>query len=151
MRTIERKFYKDELRQILQKQIALRPELFTEKKYNDCVRELYRNNEAYQLQLSKRNFVHLLLDDIIFYQRPLRSQKSSIGNCSLEFRLYKISRKDENGITIKNVYEKNENGKETQVKEYLKAIPKSNPYYQEFRIWQWINNLSIYRKKTIKM
>src|SRR5690606_9459365 len=30
--------------------------------------------------------------------------------------------------------------------QYLKAIPKSNPYYQEFRLWQWIRNLSIYRK-----
>ncbi|HCR69904.1 MAG TPA: type II CRISPR RNA-guided endonuclease Cas9, partial [Anaerolineae bacterium] len=31
-------------------------------------------------------------------------------------------------------------------KEYLKTIPKSNPLYQEFRIWQWIKNLSIYDK-----
>ncbi|MBX3164239.1 MAG: type II CRISPR RNA-guided endonuclease Cas9 [Bacteroidetes bacterium] len=133
VRTIERKFYKDELRKILKKQIELQPELFKDK-YNDCIRELYRNNEAHQLTLSKRDFVHLFLDDIIFYQRPLRSQKSSIGNCALEYRLHKINKKDENG-------------KEIEVKEYLKAIPKSNPYYQEFRIWQWIKNLSIYKKE----
>jgi CRISPR-associated endonuclease Csn1 len=127
VRTIERKFYKEELRKILKKQIELQPELFTTDLYDDCIRELYRNNEAHQLLLSKRDFIHLFLEDIIFYQRPLRSQKSSINNCSLEFRTYK----DENGI------------KRT---EHLKAIPKSNPYYQEFRIWQWIYNLSIYRK-----
>lgn len=128
VRTIERKFYKEELKQILETQKEFHPELNNESLYNDCVRELYRNNEAHQLTLSKKDFVHLFMDDIIFYQRPLRSQKSSISNCSLEFRKYK----DENGV------------EHTQ---YLKAIPKSNPYYQEFRIWQWIYNLNIYKKE----
>ncbi|WP_159474006.1 type II CRISPR RNA-guided endonuclease Cas9 [Chryseobacterium sp. 18068] len=127
VRTIERKFYKDELKQILEKQKEFHQELKNDDLYNDCVRELYRNNEAHQLTLSKKEFVHLLMEDIIFYQRPLRSQKSSISNCSLEFRKYK----DENGV------------EHTQ---FLKAIPKSNPYYQEFRIWQWIFNLNIYKK-----
>ncbi len=127
VRTIERKFYKEELRKILKKQIELQPELFSPDLYNDCVRELYRNNEAQQLSLSKRDFTHLFLDDIIFYQRPLRSQKSSISNCSLETRIYK----SENGL--KHI-------------QHLKVIPKSNPYYQEFRTWQWMSNLSIYRR-----
>ena len=127
VRTIERKFYKTELEQILKKQIELQPELFTENFYNGCIRELYRNNEAQQLALSKRDFVHLFINDIIFYQRPLKSQKSSIGNCSLEYRKYK--EKDGNEVT-----------------EYLKTIPKSNPLYQEFRVWQWLYNLKIYTK-----
>ncbi len=127
VRTIERKFYKEELVAILKKQIELQPELFTNDLYNDCLRELYRNNEAQQFVLSKRDFVHLFVEDIIFYQRPLRSQKSSIGNCSLEYRIHK----DKDGI---------------QVKEYLKAIPKSHPLYQEFRVWQWLSNLKIYKK-----
>ena len=127
VRTIERKFYKEELVAILKKQVELQPELFTDDLYNDCVRELYRNNEAQQFVLSKRDFVHLFVEDIIFYQRPLRSQKSSIGNCSLEYRIHK----DKDGI---------------QVKEYLKAIPKSHPLYQEFRVWQWLSNLKIYKK-----
>jgi len=124
--TIERKFYKDELKQILQKQKEFHSELQSEDLYNDCVRELYRNNEAHQFLLSKRDFVHLFLDDIIFYQRPLKSQKSSIGNCSLEYKEYKV------------------NGEEKT--EYLKGIPKSHPLYQEFRLWQWIYNLRIYKK-----
>ena len=127
VRTIERKFYKEELRQILEKQKEFHQELHSDDLYNECVRELYRNNEAHQLTLSKKDFVHLLMEDLIFYQRPLRSQKSSVSNCTLEFRKYK----DENGA------------EHTQ---YLKAIPKSNPYYQEFRIWQWMYNLNIYRK-----
>lgn len=127
VRTIERKFYKDELKQILQKQIELQPKLFTDELYNECTRELYRINEAHRLQLEKRDFLHLFLNDIIFYQRPLKSQKSSIGNCSLEYKTYV----DKEGI-------------EQTV--YLKSIPKSNPYYQEFRVWQWLYNLKIYAK-----
>lgn len=127
VRTIERKFYKEELKQILEKQKEFHPELQNEDLYSDCVRELYRNNEAHRLTLSKKDFVHLLMDDLIFYQRPLRSQKSSISNCTLEFRKYK----DENGV------------ERTQ---FLKAIPKSNPYYQEFRLLQWIFNLNIYER-----
>ncbi|MTK06074.1 MAG: type II CRISPR RNA-guided endonuclease Cas9 [Hungatella sp.] len=136
VRTIERKFYKDELIAILKKQIELQPELFTEDLYNDCVRELYRNNEAQQLSLSKRDFVHLLVEDIIFYQRPLRSQKSSIGNCTLE----KHPTKDKNGNIIRD-----EKGKPVLVP--LKVIPKSHPLYQEFRVWQWLSNLKIYHKE----
>ncbi|GHT38592.1 CRISPR-associated endonuclease Cas9 [Bacteroidia bacterium] len=131
VRTIERKFYKVELEAILKKQIELQPELFTEDLYNDCIRELYRNNEAHQLVLSKRDFVHLFVNDIIFYQRPLRSQKSTISDCTLEFRKYK----DKEG---------------SEIKEYLKAVPKSNPHYQEFRLWQWLFNLKIYTRDDDK-
>ncbi|MDL2251346.1 type II CRISPR RNA-guided endonuclease Cas9 [Odoribacter sp. OttesenSCG-928-J03] len=125
--TIERKYYKEELIAILKKQTELQPELFSEDLYNDCVRELYRNNEAHQLNLSKRDFVHLFVNDVIFYQRPLKSQKSSISNCTLEFRVYK----DKNGNKIES---------------YLKATPKSHPLYQEYRLWQWLFNLKIYKK-----
>jgi len=152
VRTIERKFYKEELRQILEKQKEFHPELQNDDLYADSIRELYRNNEAHQLTLSKKDFVHLFLEDIIFYQRPLRSQKSSISNCSLEFREYKKYKLDEKGNRIKDengkyIFEKDENNENKKYKEYLKAIPKSNPYYQEFRIWQWVFNLNIYKKE----
>ena len=55
------------------------------------------------------------------------SQKSLISNCSLESRIFK----DKDG---------------NFQKQQLKTIPKSNPFYQEFRIWQWLFNLSIYKK-----
>jgi len=132
VRTIERKFYKEELKAILEKQVALQPELFTEGLFVDCVRELYKNNEIHQNSLSSKDFVHLFLNDIIFYQRPLRSQKSNISSCSLEYR-FCID-------------------KETKQrrKTYLKVISKSNPYYQEFRVLQWLSNLKIYRKEDDK-
>lgn len=128
VRTIDRAIYKDELKAILNTQKKFHSELQNENIYNDCIRELYRNNQGHQIFLNTRDIVHLFVEDIIFYQRPLRSQKSSIGNCSLEFRKYKL------------------NGEEKT--EYLKAIPKSHPLYQEFRLWQWLYNLKIYEKEN---
>ncbi len=127
VRTIERKYYKEELQEILAKQIQENLELQNESLLADCIRELYRNNENHQNTLKGQSFLQLFINDIIFYQRPLRSQKSSIGNCSLENRSYK----DANGV---------------QQTVPLKAIPKSNPVYQEFRIWKWMSDLSIYRR-----
>ncbi len=129
IRTIDRHYYKHELSSILIAQQQFHPELRDVDLYNDSVRELYRNNEFHQLLLSQKDFVHLFIDDIIFYQRPLRSKKSSIGKCSLETRMYT----DEKGI------------KRT---EYLRAIPKSHPLYQEFRLWQWLSNLKILKKEN---
>jgi len=129
IRTIDRHFYKEELQAILIAQKQFHPELQNIDLLNDSIRELYRNNEAHQLILCKRDFVYLFLDDIIFYQRPLKSKKSSVGKCSLEYRTFK----DENG---------------NRKIEYLRTIPKSHPLYQEFRIWQWLSNLKILDKEN---
>jgi len=94
--------------------------------FADSIRELYSKNEAQQRNLAARDFVHLFVEDIIFYQRPLRSQKSTIANCSLESRSYI----DKDSHTRKEAP--------------LKVCSKSNPYYQEFRVLQWLQNLKIY-------
>ena len=130
VRTIERKYYKEELKAILEKQVALQPELFTDQLFADCIRELYSKNAAQQRNLAARDFIHLFVEDIIFYQRPLRSQKSTIANCSLESRSYI----DKDSHTRKEAS--------------LKVCPKSNPYYQEFRVLQWLQNLKIYEIDT---
>lgn len=127
VRTIEREFYKNELKAILNKQMELQPELFSDQTLNECLEDLYRHNLAHQNELKRKGFEYLIIEDILFYQRPLRSQKSTISNCTLEFRIYK-------------------NDKGVEIKEFLKAIPKSHPLYQEFRIWQWLYNLKIYNK-----
>ena len=130
VRTIERKYYKEELKAILEKQVALQPELFTDQLFADCIRELYNKNEAQQRNLAARDFVHLFVEDIIFYQRSLRRQKSTLANCSLESRSYI----DKDSHTRKEAP--------------LKVCPKSNPYYQEFRVLQWLQNLKIYEIDT---
>lgn len=130
VRVIERKFYKSELEEILKKQQEFHEELKDNNLYKSCLEDLYENNVTHQNSIGQKGFVHLFLNDIIFYQRPLKSKKSLISNCKFESRVF-----------IKD------GKKET---EYLKCIAKSHPLFQEFRLWQFIQNLKIYEKETDK-
>ena len=127
VRTVERKFYKDELIQILRKQQEYIPELQDEALYLGCIEELYPNNEAHRNNIAKPDFVNLFVNDVLFYQRPLKSKKSLISDCTYETRY-------------------DADGNEHPVK----CIAKSNPLFQEFRLWQFVQNLKIYqREKTV--
>lgn len=126
VRTIERKYYKGELKEILQKQAELIPELKNEGLYKACIEELYPNNEAHRNNIAKPDFANLFINDIIFYQRPLKTKKSLISDCPYE------SHFDKDG---------NEHP--------IKCIAKSNPLYQEFRLWQFVQNLRIYQRERI--
>lgn len=127
VRTVERKYYKDELRQILETQVALIPELKDDVLYNRCLEELYPNNEPHRKNIAKPDFINLFINDVLFYQRPLKSKKSLISDCPYESHFDK-------------------DGNEHPVK----CIAKSNPLFQEFRLWQFVQNLRIYqRERTV--
>ncbi len=135
IKTIERKYYIEELKTIIETQIELQPELFTNDLYETCIEELYPRNEAHKSNIRGKGFKYLFVDDIIFYQRPLKSKKSSIASCQYEYKTYK--KIDE------------ETGKIENVKEFVKAISKSHPLYQEFRLWQFLKNLKIYKRESV--
>lgn len=139
VRVVERNFYKTELIQILNTQQKRHQELQDNKIYDACIEELYEFNEAHKKSIRSKDFTHLFLEDIIFFQRPLKSKKSLISDCRYESRPIK----DKDGKLIKD-----ENGK--QVMKPIKCIPKSHPLFQEFRVWQWMKNLNIYEKETDK-
>ncbi|MDY6347827.1 MAG: HNH endonuclease domain-containing protein, partial [Bacteroidales bacterium] len=124
VRTVERKYYKEELRQILETQIALIPELKDDTLYKRCIEELYPSNEAHRSNIAKPDFANLFVNDILFYQRPLKSKKSLISDCPYETRY-------------------DQDGNEHPVK----CIAKSNPLFQEFRLWQFVQNLRIYQRE----
>lgn len=124
VRTVERKYYKEELRQILETQVALIPELKDATLYNKCIEELYPNNEAHRNNIAKTDFANLFINDILFYQRPLKSKKSLISDCPYESHFDK-------------------DGNEHPVK----CIAKSNPLFQVFRLWQFVQNLRIYQRE----
>lgn len=127
VRTVERKFYKDELIRILEVQQELIPELKDEALYQRCIEELYAANEAHRKSLSKPDYINLFVKDILFYQRPLKSKKSLIDDCPYEYHVSK-------------------DGKQHPIK----CIAKSNPLFQEFRLWQFVQNLRIYqRERTV--
>jgi len=129
VRTVERKFYKAELKAILEKQKEFHPELQNKDLYTECLKELYTNNESHRNTISNRDFTYLFMDDIIFYQRPLKSKKSLISDCPYEERKYL----DKETGEIKTVP--------------VKCIAKSHPLFQEYRLWQFISNIRIYQKE----
>lgn len=131
VKTVERKFYKDELRQILEKQSEFHLELQDRELYKVCTQTLYPANEAQRKNIANRSFVYLLMDDILFYQRPLKSKKSLIDNCPYENHEYV----DKETGELK--------------KTHLKCIAKSHPLYQEFRLWQFISNLRIFQREKV--
>ena len=126
VRTVERKYYKEELLLILETQVSLIPELKDENLYNRCIEELYPNNEAHRKNIAKPEFINLFINDILFYQRPLRSKKSLISDCPYESHFDK-------------------DGNEHPVK----CIAKSNPLFQEYRLWQFVQNLRIYQRERV--
>ena len=66
-------------------------------------------------------------DIVIFYQRPLKSQKGLISFCEFESR--KVEVEIDGKKKIKTVGSR--------------VCPKSSPLYQEFKIWQILNNVQV--------
>lgn len=129
IRTVERKYYKEELRAILLKQISFHSELQDNDIFKRCVEALYPNNEVHKRNIANRDFVYLFIDDILFYQRPLKTKKSLIDNCPYE----------------ENQYVDKETGEIKRAS--IKCIAKSQPLFQEFRLWQFIDNIRIYKRE----
>ncbi len=123
--TVDRKHYVEELTAILDKQSTFYPEL---KQHVATVlaEKLYQKNKEKQSELGSTTLMDLFLNDIIYYQRPLKSKKSSIADCRYERKKYK--------------------GKDGKFQSY-KAAPVSSPLFQEFRIWQTVNNLRILKRE----
>lgn len=126
VRTIERKYYKTELQAIINKQKQFISELDDKNLYAACIEELYPSNDDYRRSIANRDFTYLLVEDVLFYHRPLKSKKSTISDCPYESR-----------------YDKNAKPHS------VKCVAKSNPYFQEFRLWQFISNLKIYQREKV--
>ena len=126
--TIERDYYREELKAIIEKQKPFHPELRAEQNYFEALRMLYPNNETRRNTLTNQDFSSLLCDDIIFYQRDLKPKKSLIADCKYEYVTYHKDSKE--------------------IRKPLKCISKSNPLYQEFRLWQFVKRLRIIQKES---
>lgn len=124
--SVDRKKYKLELETIWNKQIEFRKnenceqEILSDNKLAQIISSLYKHNVSKQKELAGKGLLHIISNDIIYYQRDLKSQKNSRGECQ---------------------YEKH---KGIDGEKYgVKCAPKSSPEFQEFRMWQDIHNIKI--------
>lgn len=123
-RIIDRSFYKNEFEAIWNEQMKHHPELSDKSKLQSVIDELYIHNEPKRKELLNKSLFKIINDDIIYYQRDLKSQKHLVSDCRYERKSYT-----------------GKSGKQ----QAFKVVSKSHPVFQEFRIWQDIHNLRIIR------
>lgn len=108
----------------------LKGQVFYRKDYEDEFDTIWLEQSKHHSELS--NELKTELKDIcIFYQRRLKSQKGLINTCELESKPREII-------------------VDGKLKTRLigpKVTPKSSPLFQEFRIWQRLNDLEVWNKK----
>lgn len=125
--------YQKELETIWKKQCGFNPEL---KKLNSDTKILiklaeilYPTQAKYKMskltEFQGKDLLHIVSNDIIYYQRELKSQKNSISECRYEKR---------KGIDSEFYG--------------LKCTPRSSPLFQEFRIWQDIHNIRVLEREV---
>ncbi len=86
-----------------------------------------KQQEFYPEILTERN-IQQLREEIIYYQRPLKSQKGLVSVCEFEGKWYK-----------------NKEGKEIFIGP--KVTPRSSPLFQVCKLWETINNITINSKR----
>lgn len=105
---------------------SLKNQVFYRQDYLDEFERIWETQRKFHPELTDE-LKHELRDIVIFYQRPLKSQKGLVGFCELESSQKEI---------IKD-------GKVKTVTVGLRCCPKSSPLFQCFKIWQSINNISV--------
>lgn len=101
----------------------LKNQVFYRQDYLDEFEKIWVTQSKFHKELTPE-LKKEIRDIVIFYQRKLKSQKGQISLCEFENR--EITTKD---------------GKKKTVG--LKVTPKSSPLFQEFKIWQILNNIEI--------
>ena len=105
---------------------SLTNEVFYRADYIDEFERIWETQAKYHPELTQE-LKREIRDIVIFYQRPLKSQKGLISFCELESRIIRV----------------NVDGKEKEVRTGCRVAPKSSPLFQEFKIWQILNNVKL--------
>lgn len=109
----------------------LKNQVFYRQDYLDEFEKIWETQTKFHKELIKE-LKEEIRDIIIFYQRKLKSQKGLISFCEFENREIEISG----------------NGKVKKKTVGLKVAPKSSLLFQEFKIWQVLNNLQFQNIET---
>ncbi len=112
---------------------SLKNQVFYRQDYLDEFEKIWETQAQYHKELTQ-DLKKEIRDIVIFYQRPLKSQKGLISFCEFESRQIEV---------------------EIDGKKKIKTIgsrvcPKSSPLFQEFKIWQTLNNIQVSGKVISK-
>ena len=105
---------------------SLKNQVFFRTDYMNEFERIWETQSIFHRELTP-DLKKQIRDIIIFYQRPLRSQKGLVSLCEFEH------------WTKEAIID----GKVKRKTYGLKVCPKSSPLFQEFKIWQILNNIKI--------
>lgn len=105
---------------------SLKNLVFYRQDYMDEFETLWESQARFHPQLTPELKAEIR-DVVIFFQRRLKSQKSLISICEFE-------RQDKEVV---------HNGKTKNIVVGSRVIPRSSPLFQEFKIWQTLNNIEV--------
>ncbi len=133
-RSKELYFKKETVGENLYKQIKKNPhtrlksQIFYRQDYLDEFEQIWETQAKYYPELTPK-LKEKIRDVIIFYQRKLKSQKGLLSHCEFE--------------SWQEEYTDKSTGKPKKRQVGYRVIPKSSPLFQEFKIWQNLNNLEL--------
>lgn len=115
---------------------SLKNQVFYRQDYLDEFERIWETQSKFHKELTPE-LKKEIRDIVIFYQRPLKSQKGLISFCELEQK------------KIKCIVD----GKEKEKITGSRVCPKSSPLFQEFKMWQRLNDVKIVSKvsKTFRL
>jgi len=111
----------------------LKNQVFYRQDYLDEFEKIWEMQAKFHPELSEKLKAEIR-DIVIFYQRKLKSQKGLVSFCEFESREIEIEK----------------NGSKTKKTIGLKVSPKSSQLFQEFKIWQVLNNVLVRKKGSRK-
>ncbi len=107
--------------------VSLKNQVFYRQDYLDEFETIWNTQSQYHPELTcelKKDIGNM----IIFYQRPLKSQKGLVAICELE--------NEQREVEV--------DGVKKLITAGCKVCPKSSPLFQEFRMWQRLNDVIVY-------
>ena len=102
----------------------IKEQVFPRKAYVEEFDQIISCQKVYYPDILTDDEIHILRDEIIFYQRPLKSCKHLISRCKFALREYKTA-DGESIIAGPNV------------------APRTSPLFQVCKIWESVNNIEL--------
>ncbi|MCC7050688.1 MAG: type II CRISPR RNA-guided endonuclease Cas9, partial [Bacteroidia bacterium] len=131
-RSKELYFNKETVGQNLYKQLqansntSLKKQIFYRQDYLDEFNTIWEEQTKYHKQLTDE-LKNEIRDVVIFYQRRLKSQKGLLSFCEFESKQIEVLIDGKTKIKTRG----------------MRVIPKSSPLFQEYKIWQILNNIQL--------
>ncbi len=113
---------------------SLKNLVFYRQDYLDEFNIIWETQSKYHKELTPE-LKSEIRDCVIFYQRRLKSQKNLISFCEFE--------SSEKVVLFGD-------GREKKITVGSRVIPRSSPLFQEFKIWQILNNVEVFGKNGAK-